>query len=64
MSEKPDMNVQTFAEQIAVMQARHHEREKELLELVEIVEEMRKHRMNKDYELAMIKSQELARKHK
>ena len=28
------MNVQTFAEQIAVVQARHHEREKELLELL------------------------------
>ena len=28
------MNEQTFAEQIAVVQARHHEREKELLELL------------------------------
>ena len=28
------MNEQTFAEQIAVVQARHHEREKELLKLL------------------------------
>jgi iron-sulfur cluster repair protein YtfE (RIC family) len=28
------MNIQTFAEQIAVVQARHHEREKELLKLL------------------------------
>ena len=29
-----DISEQTFAEQIAVVQARHHEREKELLELL------------------------------
>ena len=34
------MNIQTFAEQIAVVQARHHEREKELLELLREIKEM------------------------